>query len=37
MSFLGQIRKKAMQANRRIVLPEASDGRVIEATAEIIK
>lgn len=37
MSFLGQIRKKAMQANRRIVLPEANDARVIEATAEIIK
>ncbi|MBQ3437941.1 MAG: phosphate acetyltransferase [Fusobacterium sp.] len=37
MSFLGQIRKKAMQANRRIVLPEANDARIIEATAEIIK
>lgn len=37
MSFLGQIRKKAMQANRRIVLPETNDERVLRATAEIIK
>lgn len=37
MSFLGQIRKKAMQANRRIVLPEANDERIIRAAAEIIK
>jgi len=37
MSFLGQVRKKALQANRRIVLPEASDERVIRATAQILK
>lgn len=37
MSFLGQIRKKALQANRRIVLPEANDERVLRATAEILK
>ena len=30
MSFLGQVRKKALQANRRIVLPESSDERVKE-------
>ena len=37
MSFLGQVRKKALQANRRIVLPESSDERVIRATAQILK
>lgn len=37
MSFLGQVRKKALQANRRIVLPESSDERVIRAAAEILK
>lgn len=37
MSFLGQVRKKALQANRRIVLPEAFDERVLRATAEILK
>ncbi len=37
MSFLGQIRKKALQSNRRIVLPESGDERVIRATAEILK
>ena len=37
MSFLGQVRKKALQANRRIVLPESSDERIIRATAQILK
>ena len=37
MSFLGQVRKKALQANRRIVLPESSDERVIRATSQILK
>ena len=37
MSFLGQVRKKAMQANRRIVLPESSDERVIRAASQILK
>ena len=37
MSFLGQVRKKALQTNRRIVLPESSDERVIRAAAEILK
>ena len=37
MSFLGQVRKKALQANRRIVLPETSDERIIRATAQILK
>ena len=37
MSFLGQVRKKALQANRRIVLPETSDERVIRAAAQILK
>lgn len=37
MSFLGQVRKKALEANRRIVLPESDDERVIRATAEILK
>lgn len=37
MSFLGQIRKKALQANRRIVLPETGDERVLRAVAEILK
>ena len=37
MSFLGQVRKKALQANRRIVLPESSDERVIRAASQILK
>ena len=37
MSFLGQVRKKALQANRRIVLPESSDERIIRATSQILK
>ena len=37
MSFLGQVRKKALQANRRIVLPETSDERVIRAASLILK
>ena len=37
MSFLGQVRKKALQANRRIVLPESFDERVLRAVAEILK
>ena len=37
MSFLGQVRKKALQANRRIVLPETSDERVIRAASQILK
>lgn len=37
MSFLGQIRKKALKANSRIVLPESTDERVLRATAEILK
>ena len=37
MSFLGQVRKKALQANRRIVLPESSDERVIRAASLILK
>ena len=37
MSFLGQVRKKALQANRRIVLPETNDERVIRAASQILK
>ena len=37
MSFLGQVRKKALQANRRIVLPESNDERVIRAASQILK
>ena len=37
MSFLGQVRKKALQANRRIVLPETGDERVIRAASLILK
>ena len=37
MSFLGQVRKKALQANRRIVLPESSDERIIRAASQILK
>lgn len=37
MSFLGQVRRKALQANRRIVLPETGDERVLRAVAEILK
>lgn len=37
MSFLGKVRKKALAANSRIVLPEAHDERVLRATAEILK
>ena len=37
MSFLGKVRKRALQAYSRIVLPEATDERVLRATAEILK
>ena len=37
MSFLGQVRKKALQAHRRIVLPETNDERVIRAASQILK
>ena len=37
MSFLGKVRKKALVANSRIVLPESHDERVVRATAEILK
>lgn len=37
MSFLGKVRKKALQSNRRIVLPEANDSRVLQAVEEIAK
>ena len=37
MSFLGQVRKKALQAHRRIVLPETNDERVIRAASPILK
>lgn len=37
MSFLGQVRRRAMKANKRIVLPESGDERVLRATAEILK
>ncbi len=37
MSFLGKVRKRALQANSRIVLPEATDERVLRAAAEILK
>lgn len=37
MSFLGQVRKRALKANKRIVLPESGDERVLRATAEILR
>ncbi len=37
MSFLGEVRKKAMRANKRIVLPESGDERILRAVAEILK
>lgn len=37
MSFLGQVRRRALKANKRIVLPESGDERVLRATAEILK
>lgn len=37
MSFLGKVRKKALQSNRRIVLPEANDPRVLQAVEMIAK
>ena len=37
MSFLGKVRKRALKANKRIVLPETGDERVMRAAAEIIK
>ena len=37
MSFLGQVRRRALKANKRIVLPESTDERVLRATAEILK
>ncbi len=37
MSFLGQVRRRALKANKRIVLPESADERVLRATAEILK
>ena len=35
--FRAKLEKKALQANRRIVLPETSDERVIRAAAQILK
>lgn len=37
MGFLGKVRKKALQSNRRIVLPESHDSRVLLAVQEIAK
>ena len=37
MSFLGQVRRRALKANKRIVLPESTDERVLRATAEILR
>lgn len=37
MSFLGKVRKRALKANKRIVLPESGDERILRAVAEILK
>ncbi len=37
MSFLGEVRRKALESNRRIVLPESHDDRVLVAAEEIAK
>ena len=37
MSFISEVREKAKSLNNKIVLPEATDERVLKATEEIVK